>query len=406
LGAFVRTVASIMLSCVALLSSGCTVWQQETTNRGGYVDYVLDQHWIKADSKRMRALRAFAIQVSLARIASISAKNDSDRQLLAIRLGALTKQFQPVYACAIKRDPTNVPGSEMDPCFYYDSAMVQYSTGLFDLAMAALPIDDAKSLANAVVGSSLSAINFPDLLNALVVVGRDALTYGRVVGALYRDTIELEVQLYLATPAIDDRPPPYRITETDVAGLRAVYAQGNDDMPGWLAQLAALREKGLEPLPDPRFFVELGGLMKYICDLITQDATASSSCKANLPTTMAAPTPALASAAPVHVAAVVQAPPPAQPVKTTVNVPAPSQLGTDPERQILKTYLAVGSNAFDPTRAQNLQQLLSVPAIQAALAQIQGAGAPALLPDIVEKSQYAPVRKLMVAEARQRGWIQ
>src|SRR5258706_7283976 len=42
-------------------------------------------------------------------------------------------------------------------------------------------------------------------------------------------------------------------------------------------------------MPQPRFFVELGGLMKYICNLITRDAAALQACKAGLPTTLRAP---------------------------------------------------------------------------------------------------------------------
>src|SRR5215831_5672857 len=117
-----RILATILLSVTVLLGGGCAILEKETTNRGGYLDYILDQHWLKADSKGMRALRAFAIQVSLARVASVSAKNDSDRQLLAIRIGALTKRFLPIYACAFDTSPLR--GAEKDPCFYYDSAMV------------------------------------------------------------------------------------------------------------------------------------------------------------------------------------------------------------------------------------------------------------------------------------------
>src|SRR5437762_7690378 len=254
-----RIAVSIFVWLAVLLSGGCAIWEKETTNRGGFLDHVLDEHWLKADSKGMRALRAFAIQVSLARIASVSAKNDSDRQLLAIRIGALTKRFSPIYACAFDTNPLGVPGAERDPCFYYDSAMVDYSTGLFDLAMIALPIDDAKRLVNVVTGSFVNPLNVADLLNALLAIGRDALKYGRVVGALYRDTVELEVQLWLATPVIDDRPPPYRVSEADVAALRAIYARRNDDLAAWLAAIAALRSAGLEPLPQRRFFAELGG---------------------------------------------------------------------------------------------------------------------------------------------------
>src|SRR6195256_1542165 len=283
-----RIAVSIVFLFAMLLNSGCAIYEKETTNRGGYLDYVLDQHWLKADSKGMRALRAFAMQVSLARVASVAAKNDSDRQLLAIRIGALTKRFMPIYLCAFDNNPLGVQGAERDPCFFYDSAMVDYSTGLFDLAMIALPIEDAKKLLASVTGSAVNPVNVVDLLGTLLQIGQDAIRYGRVVGALYRDTVELEVQLWLATPAIDKRPPPFLVTEAHVAALREIYSRRNDDMSAWVTQMAALRAQGLEPGPQRRFFVELGGLMNYICNLITKDEHALPACKEGLPTTMRA----------------------------------------------------------------------------------------------------------------------
>jgi hypothetical protein len=286
----VRVVAALLACFAVLFGSGCTVWQKETTNRGGYLDYVLDQTWIRADSKRMRALRAFAIEVSLTRIASVSAKNQADRNVLATRIGMVTKQFWPIYNCAISNDIATRPGTEMDPCFYFDSAMVEYTTGLFDLAMIALPVEDARNLVNSLPTGS-NPIVWVDLFNALLVIGRDAVTYGRVVGALYRDTIELEVQLWLATPTVDVRPPPYNVTEADVAQLRAIYAQGNDDMPAWLAAIAALRNRGLEPYPNPKFFDELDSLITYMCGQITSDSAFLQSCVGTWP-----PSPAVRTA--------------------------------------------------------------------------------------------------------------
>ena len=110
-----RIVVSLLLVFSLLLNSGCAIIEKETTNRGGYLDAVLDDHWLRADLKGMRALRAFAIQVSLARIASVSAKNELDRQLLAIRIGALTKRFQPIYACAFDTNPLGVPEQKTTP---------------------------------------------------------------------------------------------------------------------------------------------------------------------------------------------------------------------------------------------------------------------------------------------------
>jgi hypothetical protein len=294
-GTSMRAIVSIFVAIAVLVSSGCAIIEKEMTNRGGYLDYLLDEHWIEADSKGMRALRAFAIQVSLSHIASLSAKNESDRQLLALRLGALTQRFLPIYACAFDKNPLGVRGAENDPCFYYDTAMVNYSTGLFDLAMIALPVDDAKRLMNLVTGSFVNPINLVDLLDALIAIGKDALKYGRIVGALYRDTVELEVQVWLATPAIDDRQPPFRVMEAHVAQLRAIYEGRNDNMPAWFAALAALRGEGLEPLPQRKFFAELGGLMKYICSLITNEPVTLGKCQEGLPTTLPSAQPVLSS---------------------------------------------------------------------------------------------------------------
>jgi hypothetical protein len=291
----VRIVVAFLTCCVVLLGSGCTIWQKETTNRGGYLDYVLDKNWMQADSKRMRALRAFAIQVSLARIATVSAKNQADRIVLGTRIGMATKQFWPVYNCVITDIPT-APGKETDPCFFFDSAMVEYTTALFDLAMIALPVEDAKNLMNAIPTSTANPIVWADLLNSLIVIGRDAVTLGRVAGALYRDTVELEVQLWLATPAIDNRSPSFKVVEADVAPLRAVYGQGNDDMPAWLAALAALHARGLEPYPDLKFFSKLDGLLNYMCDQITSDT--SSNCKTAFPPPPPVKTSALTSPGP------------------------------------------------------------------------------------------------------------
>lgn len=292
-----RTITWLFVWCSVVLSSGCAIWENETSNRGGYLDYLADRHWLKADSKSMRALRAFAIQVSLARIASVSAKNDSDRQLLAIRIGATTKRFLPIYYCAFERNPLAVSGAKRDPCFYYDSAMVDYSTALFDLAMVALPVEDAKKLLNSVTGvvsgGAVNPLNIADLLESLVALGKDALKYGRVVGGLYRDTVELEVQVWLATPGIDRRPLGTRVTEADVFALREVYDRKSDNMPAWIAAVDALRARGLEPVPHSKFFDQLGGLMRYICDLITTEAEASNACKVGLPTTLPPPMSAL-----------------------------------------------------------------------------------------------------------------
>ena len=46
-----RIVTSVAL-VLSLLLGGCTVIEQELKNRGGYLDYVIDRHWMKAEFER------------------------------------------------------------------------------------------------------------------------------------------------------------------------------------------------------------------------------------------------------------------------------------------------------------------------------------------------------------------
>jgi hypothetical protein len=266
----VKSILAVVMVCVMLLNSGCAIFDAELHNRGGYLDRLADDHWFKADSKRMRALRAFAIQASLARIASVSPKNDQDRTMMAIRIGNATARAKYVIECGFTKNP--VTGNEVsgDPCFFFDSLMVDYTTALFDLAMVAFPVEDTKNLINVVVGGFTGPLGALDALNGLLNLAKEALKYGRVVGGIYRDTVELEVQIWISSadaPQVNV-PPKYRVTPTAVAALREAYARGNDDMPTWLAHIAALRKAELEPVPDPRFIDQLSTLMTYLCGLI------------------------------------------------------------------------------------------------------------------------------------------
>jgi hypothetical protein len=70
--------------------------------------------------------------------------------------------------------------------------------------------------------------------------------------------------------------------------------------------MAVLRGEGLEPLPQRKFFAELGGLMKYVCGLITQEPDALKSCTAGLPTTLPSSQPVLGVRTPVVVGKVIE----------------------------------------------------------------------------------------------------
>jgi hypothetical protein len=288
--------------CIMLLNSGCAIFDAELHNRGGYLDKLADDYWFKADSKRMRALRAFAIQASLARIASVSPKNDSDRTMMAIRIGNATARAQFVIQCGFTVNPVTGKAVDGDPCFYFDSLMVDYTTALFDLAMVAFPVEDTKNLLSVVIGGFSGPTGALDALNGLLNLAKEALKYGRVIGGIYRDTVELEVQVWIASadaPQLNV-PPQYRVTPTAVAALKAAYDRGNDDMPTWIAQINALRSAGLEPVPDPKFIDELSILMAYLCGLVVNTANAAyTTCVGSSKVAKISGTPTLPLAPPV-----------------------------------------------------------------------------------------------------------
>lgn len=265
--------------CVLFLNSGCAVFEAERSNRGGYLDRVADDHWFKADSKKMRALRAFAMQTSLARIATVSPKNGKDRQLMAIRIGDASVRAKLLIQCAFGPNPLPVTLSKGDECFYFDSLMVDYTTSLFDLAMIAFPIEDTKNLINLVVGGFTGPVGALDALNALLNLAKDALKYGRIIGALYRDTLELEVQVWLTSYKEDQAniPEPYKISDKTVIALKTVYDRKNDDVVAWAREIAALRAQGLEPFPQKKHFYELAALNQYLCGLVVSESTESTS---------------------------------------------------------------------------------------------------------------------------------
>jgi len=409
----VRTVAWLVVCCTIVLSGGCAIWEAEISNRGGYLDHVADEHWLRADSKRMRALRAFALQVSLARIASVAAKNESDRQLLAIRIGATTKRFLPVLDCAFERNLAT--GAIRDPCFYYDSAMVDYSTALLDLAKVALPVEDAKKLMDVVTGSFVNPLNVVELLETLISLGRQAFRYGRVVGALYRDTIELEVQVWLATPRIDTRPFPYRVTVDHVAPLGAIYDTKSDNLQAWKAAIAALRSQGLEPLPELRFFDQLAGLLRYICDLITKEPDALRACKTTWPIPpqdrLAPPAPVLGPLLPPRAGALIERTtvvsrrsdpvPPSGPARTCPPTGQGRFDAADTNAKMLRDYLTSAPPAEVSIRESNLSNILSSPEVRDQLVPDR----PLQLRIVLSVSECREVQRLMAVQAKEKGFI-
>lgn len=259
----------VLVLALALWVGGCGIVRQELDNRGGYVDYLADKYWWKADSKKMRALRAYALHTAIARIAMISPKGAAERNQLAYQIGSAGMYAQQLVKCAYD--------TVGEPCFYFDSIMVDYVNALYTAAVAALPLEDAQKLISNITGGIAGTAGAVDILHALIKLGADAVRYGTVTAALYRDSLELEVQVWINSP----NEPGSLVTPRDIAELEAIYATGRDDIPAWNAQIAALLANGLEPTPNRRYLARLFQLMSYACKQITTDETFRDKCIVN-----------------------------------------------------------------------------------------------------------------------------
>jgi hypothetical protein len=233
--------------------------------------------WFQSDLKGVQTLRAFSIQTSLARIGATLEQNDSDRQLLAIRLGAVTKRLTPLLEC-ITYDLN--PSQQSEPCSYNDE-MTGYAAGLFDLSTVALPQESAQKIKATVKGGPNG--NIVDLLEALLAIGKDAVASGGGERALNDDTADFEIRLWLSTPEIDYRPPEHRITQATIAPLRQIFESRPGDTTAMLTTIAGLRSKGFLPLPHRKFLNEFALRLGRSCNHITTNASALSRCKDGLP---------------------------------------------------------------------------------------------------------------------------
>ncbi|MCJ8142366.1 hypothetical protein MKI84_05510 [Ancylobacter sp. A5.8] len=280
-----RTRRFAVVFALALTVSGCSYLKQEFNNRGGYLDYVSDKYWMRADTKKMRVLRAYVVQASLVRIGVTSPRGAKDRTIIATRASQANTSYAAAYSCAyrdtaaleaqkqittqvaenrsayneaVKLFGETAPATvnarsawesaskkynEHDPtgCVFFDDLMVAWQGDLFSLALASLSVEDGESFITKVASGGL------DTVQALIQVGEQAFQLQREVGALYRDSIELEVRVWLDDPTIDDEL---------TARLREVYHGGAGELSDWKAELAYLKGRPLEavngtPTPPP-----------------------------------------------------------------------------------------------------------------------------------------------------------
>lgn len=311
---------------------GCTILELELNNRGGWVDSKLDSYWWTADTKPMRVLRAYALVGSVARMAQTTHK--SDREAIIQRVNTAIAVASDAFYCAYSQ-----PGR----CVYFDERMAELEAAVLHLLSTVLiskedddlfkavnqqlsktfpllkGVETLSGMVQVVTKSAEFASNASKVVSALFEVGEAAYFKGRRLGALYRDSLELQMIAVLTSLdtmcAIQQRqyvsynPTKHEFRDAlDLQGQKAdrlwaianfygaptelppgacqAFAQGHrlwtrgaGELSSWKDYLDAtmqLYRKHLIPTEDA--FVQASDLIWRACEHITSDRDELSDC--------------------------------------------------------------------------------------------------------------------------------
>ncbi len=326
------TIAALSAS---FLCTGCVSFlDAELNNRGGYSDTKLDNYWMIADTKQMRALRAYTLIGSLARM---SRENyyKSERKLLANHVNVAVNAAHDAYVCAYAR-----PGD----CVYFDERMAELEIATLRLAVAVFSQHENETLfsvitknfndtmplleglntltkvLDAFTTSAQLTASAGKLVQSLLTFGQTAYGLGRRAGALYRDSIELEMIAVLGSLdaqcswgsneflkldrtakgtelfyTVDSKSRSWdeRLTyqqfygenSTETQPCRALelgleaWNKGSGDLSAWKKWLDATEfEYRQTIIPNERAFIQASDLIWRACDQITEGEDSLATC--------------------------------------------------------------------------------------------------------------------------------
>jgi len=208
-----RAVHTLLVAAIGVSLTGCMAFlSDELNNRGGFVDAKLDERWMIADTKQMRILRAYVLIGSVARMAQ--PKFDSERELIVQHVNVAIKVAADAYNCAYAP-----PGT----CVYFDERMVEAEIAVLKLLAAVItkseeadlfesigdqlsetfPLlkaaDSLTKVVDAVSDVTFTAATAAKAVSALLKAGKVVYTKGRRIGALYRDSVELNMVATLSS---------------------------------------------------------------------------------------------------------------------------------------------------------------------------------------------------------------
>lgn len=245
-------VGSLLVLLISLSACVLGVLEDERTNRGGFVDAVLDKRWMAADTNQMRTLRAYLLIGSIARLRR-DIYHKTERPTMVAAMNSSIRAANEVFSCAYA-----APGK----CVFFDERMIELESTLLRLLILTISTEENQDLSgilNREFSKTLPAwkaveslSKFADAFNStfelvassgavvtsLVKFGEIGLTYGRRVGALYRDSLELEMITVLQSFDTMCAVTRNSLTDYDTNTGQYMYAHVTDKSsnPIWLQQ--------------------------------------------------------------------------------------------------------------------------------------------------------------------------
>ncbi len=238
--------------------------------RGGILAKVEDKLWFPAHTKQHRALRGYMMLGSLARLAGHSPLDQETRDTVGTLVGRAVNAAAEVKKCADK-----------DPCAFFDDRMVELDLILLRLASTIFDTKKNQQSASVLVSywfgedsALLDLLRLPaeavktagtavnatgktlDVVQSLLSLSFDGFQQGLRIGALYRDGLELDMQVAMASCG-----------NSAECQARDVWGDGNGDTAGWAAFLRGLTiNEQMALKPKDIHFKQVSDLIWRACD--------------------------------------------------------------------------------------------------------------------------------------------
>lgn len=300
----------MVVLCVLFMVSGCA----ERTNRGGFADWAQDIAIYKADTKHLRIIRSYVMVAALTRVAAKAPIFNNERFEVATKIRTATILINEAYGCAGALPKNGIfnasnPGSRVRDtagCAFFDDIMSQLDSTILRLARATFLNEENKDLLallkkeigqtdpvfdkafDAVASASELADTGAKLLtkegaiitgvSALVRLGFNAFQAGSRLAPIYRDSIELQMQIaldFLNLSCVDDNYPSFCSHRKD---LEKAYANGAGDMSTWKGILEPFfDDRAVKSIiiPRPEHFQDVTDLLASACkQLVGRDVYA------------------------------------------------------------------------------------------------------------------------------------